>query len=326
MGKARSKYEIIKKTLSESSNKMSISELCKLANVSRSGYYKWLSTEDLRNNIEEKDKQDFEKIQEAYAYRGYDKGVRGIHMRLLRMGVRMNVKKIRRLCRKYGLICPIRKANPYRRMAKAIKTNFHASNILNRNFNNNPPRTVLTTDITYIPYVDDNKQRQFLYFTPVLDVATKEILTYKISNSLEIYFVLELIKDLVNKYGNELSENCILHTDQGVHYTSKKYIALLENSNIKRSMSRRGNCWDNAPQESFFGHMKDEILEKIKYINNPDEIVKIIDDWVDYYNNDRCIWSLNKLPPKVFYEQLKAGSQVALPLGEEVHCCDVVVS
>ena len=68
-----------------------------------------------------RDLRDFLLIKEAYAFRGYDKGVMGIHMRLLRMGVRMNHKKIRRLMRKYGLICPIRKANPYRRMAKAIR-------------------------------------------------------------------------------------------------------------------------------------------------------------------------------------------------------------
>ena len=78
-------------------------------------------------------------------------------------------------------------------------------------------------------------------------------------------------------------------------------------------MSRRGNCWDNAPQESFFGHMKDEISEKIKGCNDPIEIRKIINDWVDYYNNDRCIWKLNKLPPKLYYQSLVGG----LPLGED---------
>ena len=66
-------------------------------------------------------------------------------------------------------------------------------------------------------------------------------------------------------------------------------------------MSRRGNCWDNAPQESFFGHMKDENFGCITY----DEVKVIIDDWIDYYNNDRCIWHLNKMAPKEFYESVK---------------------
>ena len=313
MAKAKTKYEIIQKTLGDKKNTMSISKLCILAGVSRSGYYKWLSNADERKKREEKDQMDFEKIKEAYAFRGYDKGIRGIHMRLLRMGITMNVKKIRRLCRKYGLFCPMRKANPYRRMAKALQTNSVASNVLDRHFDGNQPRTTLCTDITYIPYFDKDHEKQFLYFTPVLDIATKEILAYKISDSLEVAFVLELIKDLVKNHGNELADGCLLHTDQGVHYTSNQYIQLLETTNIQRSMSRRGNCWDNAPQESFFGHMKDEISEKIKGCNDPLEIRKIIDDWVDYYNNDRCVWKLNKLPPRLYYQSLVGG----LPLGED---------
>ena len=310
---ARDKYQLINETLKKPTNHMSISALCKLAGVSRSGYYKWLSTADERAKREEKDRLDFEKIQEAYAHRGYDKGIRGIHMRLLRMGIRMNMKKIRRLCRKYDLICNIRKANPYRRMAKALQTNSRAENILDRHFDGNEPRTTLCTDITYIPYFDKNHEKKFLYFTTVLDVATKEILAYKTSDSLEVSFVLELIKDLFKNHGSELVDGCILHTDQGVHYTSNQYIQLLETTNIQRSMSRRGNCWDNAPQESFFGHMKDEIAEKIKGCTDPNEIRKIIDDWVDYYNNDRCVWKLNKLPPSLYYQSLVGG----LPLGED---------
>lgn len=310
---ARDKYQLISETLKKPTNHMSISALCKLANVSRSGYYKWLNTADARAKREEQDRLDFEKIKEAYDHRGFNKGIRGIHMRLLLVGIRMNIKKIRRLCRKYGLFCPIRKANPYRRMAKALQTNSVAPNILDRHFDGTQPRTILCTDITYIPYSDKNNERKFIYFSPILDIVTKEILAYKISDSLEVAFVLELVKDLLKNHGNELADGCLLHTDQGVHYTSNQYIQLLETTNIQRSMSRRGNCWDNAPQESFFGHMKDEISEKIKGLNDPSEIRKIIDDWVDYYNNDRCIWKLNKLPPKAYYQSLKA----ALPLGED---------
>lgn len=275
---ARDKYQLISETLKNPTNYMSISTLCKLAWVFRSGYYKWLNTADVREKREEQDHLDFQQIQEAYSHRGYDKGIRGIHMRLLCMGIRMNMKKIRCLCRKYDLICNIRKANPYRRIAKALQINSRADNILDRHFDGNEPRTTLCTDITYIPYFDKNHGKKFLYFTPVLDVATKEILVYKTSDSLEVSFVLELIKDLVKNHGSELVDGCILRTDQGVHYTSNQYIQLLETTNIQRSMSRRGNCWYNAPQESFFGHMKDEIAEKIKDCTDPNEIRKIIDD------------------------------------------------
>ena len=92
--------------------------------MSRSGYYAWVTAAPVREAQEEQDRRDFEAILEAYQWRGYSKGAKGIYMRLLHMGppVVMNVKKIRRLMNKYNLSCSIRKANPYRRMAKALKT------------------------------------------------------------------------------------------------------------------------------------------------------------------------------------------------------------
>ena len=148
---------------------LSVSMLCDIAQVSRSGYYRWVNAEEKRKKLEERDRKDFELILIAYQYRGYDKGARGIYMRLLHMNppIIMNVKKIRRLMKKYNLFCPIRKANPYRRMAKALQTNNVADNILNREFRKHGPRTVLLTDITYIPY---NNTR--CYLSTVLDAFT----------------------------------------------------------------------------------------------------------------------------------------------------------
>ena len=100
---------------------LSASALCEIAVVSRSGYYRWVSAEDVRMKREEQDRADFELILTAYNFRGYKKGVLSINMWLLHMGVIMNPKKIQRLKRKYNLLCPIRKPNPYRRMAKALK-------------------------------------------------------------------------------------------------------------------------------------------------------------------------------------------------------------
>ena len=132
-------------------NCLEVKELCEATGVSRSGYYNWLRRRYKREQREIQDKKDFDLILEAYKYRGYDKGARGIHMRLLHMGIRMNVKKIRRLMKKYSLLCPIRTANPYRRMAKAIKTNAVADNRVKREFRKHGARKILLTDITYIP-------------------------------------------------------------------------------------------------------------------------------------------------------------------------------
>jgi putative transposase len=106
------KFRLIQEMTSRDNNELNISWLCVTAGISRSGYYNWLKSADKRTSKEEQDKKDFELILLAYQFRGYDKGRRGIYMRLLHTGIRMNQKKISRLMNKYHLYCPIRKANP----------------------------------------------------------------------------------------------------------------------------------------------------------------------------------------------------------------------
>lgn len=304
MENTKVKFEIIHEMVSQQDNLQNIKELCKIAGVSRSGYYNWIASENRRMAREERDQRDFELILEAYKYRGYDKGIRGIHMRLLHMQppVLMNVKKIQRLMRKYGLKCPIRKANPYRRMAKALRTNVVADNLLNRRFKELGPRKVLLTDITYIPYYGT-----FCYLSVILDAFTKQVLAYVLSESLEVDFVLETVKLLIKKHGVSLDDETLIHSDQGCHYTSKKFRQIISDVKLRQSMSRKGNCWDNAPQESFFGHMKDEIGAAMAQVTSFGGAKELIDDWIDYYNNDRGQWLLAKLSPNEFYDYCNTG-------------------
>ena len=276
--------------------------MCELAGVSRSGYYNWVRCEHIRERRELQDKADYALILEAYRFRGYDKGARGIHMRLLHMGIRMNVKKIRRLMKKYHLFCPIRKANPYRRMAKELRTNAVADNRVKREFRLHGARKILLTDITYIPYKD-----KFCYLSVIKDAFTEQVLSYVLSESLEVDFVLLTVNQLMNNYGESLETDAILHSDQGCHYTSIKYRELLSNNQLRQSMSRKGNCWDNAPQESFFVHMKDELRLKCKKWRTFHEIKEDIDDWMDYYNNDRGQWILEKMSPNEYYRYITTG-------------------
>ena len=104
---AENKFEIIHETISKANNTLSVKMLCEIAGVSRSGYYTWVNAADKRDEKERQDRADFELILIAYSFRGYDKGAQGIYMRLLHMNppVIMNVKKIRRLMKKYGLVC-----------------------------------------------------------------------------------------------------------------------------------------------------------------------------------------------------------------------------
>ena len=234
--------------------------------------------------------------------RGYAKGARGIYMCMLHWErpVIMNIKKIRRLMKKYGLECPIRKANPYRRMANALRSSNMSDNLLKREFRDYGARKVLLTDITYIPY--DGK---FCYLSTILDAYTKQILSYVLSDSLEIDFVLETVNKLIKSHRIELSNETLIHSDQGCHYTSTSFIQLLKDSNLRQSMSRRANCWDNAPQESFFGHMKEEI--DFSSCRKYRDVKAIIDDWMDYYNNDRYQWQLAKLSPNEYYKYIITG-------------------
>ena len=195
----------------------------------------------------------------------------------------MNVKKIRRLMKKFHLLCPIRKANPYRQLAKALKTNTVADNLLQRQFEDYGPRMVLLTDITYLPY-----NGIFAYLSTILDAYTKQILAYVLSDSLEVDFVVETVNNLIRDHGVSLHAETIVHSDQGCHYTS-------------------GNCWDNAPQESFFGRMKDHVKKKIAAAMSFEEVKAIVDDYMDYYNNEHYQWELAKLSPNEFYQFVTTG-------------------
>jgi len=297
------KFALIREATQRDNNLLKISKMCEIAGVSRSGYYNWCASENIRQAREDADRKDFDLILEAYRYRGYDKGARGIHMRLLHdPGIIMNVKKIRRLMRKYGLFCPIRKANPYRRMRKAMQSSTTAPNVVNREFRRGA-RKVLLTDITYLFF-----KKEKCYLNTILDAFTHEVLAYCVSLSLQVDFVLETVDQLIAEHGCTLDNETIVHSDQGCHYTSYAFIQKLKDAAFIQSMSRRGNCWDNSPQESFFGHMKDEIADLVAECITFDKVTAQVDDWMDYYNNDRGQWELLKLSPREYYEYLRTGN------------------
>ena len=301
---AEVKYSLIHEAIRRDDNVLNISALCRIAGVSRSGYYAWVEAAPFRRSREDQDLADFALVKKAYEFRGYRKGARSIYMRLLHQTppVIMNLKKIRRLMKKYGLICPIRKPNPYRQMAREMQTSHVAGNIINREFGKYAPRKALLTDITYLFY-----RGGVCYLSPIIDVCTHEVLAYELSESLKVDFVIDMMDSMCAQYGAELDNTTIVHSDQGCHYTSKAFIRKLRDKEFVQSMSRRGNCWDNSPQESFFGHMKDEIWELVANCETFAEVKAVVDDWMDYYNNDRYQWDLEKLSPREYYEYRRTG-------------------
>jgi len=192
-------------------------------------------------------------------------------------------------------------------MSKAMQTSKIAPNILFRQFRATGARRVLLTDITYIQrnnYTGKGADK-FSYLSVIMDAYTKEVLAWVCSYSVDVDFVLETVCQLLEKHGDELETDTLIHSDQGCHYTSHKFIDIVRDSALRQSMSRRGNCWDNSPQESFFGHMKEEI--RLKKSASHAEIAKKIGDWIAYYNTERPQWNLRKLSPKEYFEFTKTG-------------------
>lgn len=275
-----------------------------IAGVTPRGYYKWLEAQEKREEKENKDRADFELILEAYQYKGYAKGARSIHMRLLHRDepVIMNVKKIKRLMSKYNLRCPIRRPNPAKISLNINIGNRMPENILDRRFREFGPRMVFLTDITYLLY---DKGSRRCYLSTVKDAYTKQILAYATSINLKEEFVINTFRQLIFKHGQTIPSNAIVHSDQGLHYRTIEFCKLLEDKGFIQSMSRRATCWDNAPQESFFGHMKDEI--DISKCKTYEEVVKIIDSYMQYYNESRYQWGLAKLSPNEYYQYTQTG-------------------
>jgi len=179
--------------ISRSKNRLSISYLLKLAPVSKSGYYRYLSQHNYRMNQNEQDEEDFKWVMATYKFKRRHKGAKGIKVTLIgQFDIIMNLKKIRRLMKKYNLICPIRKANPYKRMAKAMQTSNVAGNKLQRRFKEGNRSQILLTDITYLTY-DLNKRA---YLSGIKDGVTNEIPAYMVSDSLDIKFVEQTLKQL----------------------------------------------------------------------------------------------------------------------------------
>jgi len=211
-------------------------------------------------------------------------------------GIIMNHKKIKRIMRENDLIVRIRRKNPYKMIMKKTQAHRTFDNLLDRDFRQIIPNKFLCTDITYLYYGYGRKA----YLSAIKDVATKEIISYKLSNNLSMKFVLDSLEEL--KMIKILENKTMIHSDQGVHYTHPEYILRVKDLKLIQSMSRKGNCIDNAPMESFFGHLKDEV--DCKKINTFDELSDIIKIYMDYYNNKRYQWEIKKMTPVQYRNHL----------------------
>jgi transposase InsO family protein len=256
-----------------------------VANISKSGYYKWLKVADKPD----KDYEDYLKIKKIFDNSKGKYGWRNIKMRLNHM----NHKKIQRIMRKYDLIAKVRRKNPYKMIMKKNLEHRTFPNKLQRKFHQLVPLKVFCTDITYIPFLYG-----FVYLSVIKDIASGEAMAWNLSVSMEMTLVTGTINNMkLNSY-----ENILIHSDQGFHYTNPKFIEAIKELKMDQSMSRKGNCIDNAPIESFFGHMKDELDYRSCISFN--ELFLKIKAYMKYYNYERKQWTRNKMAPVEYRDYL----------------------
>jgi transposase InsO family protein len=183
-------------------------------------------------------------------------------------------------------------------MQKANQEHHKVENILNRNFKQTMPGKVLLTDITYLKY----GRGKTAYLSTIKDSCTNEIVAHNLSEYMNIHLVINTFKKINHATSALFTKDTIVHSDQGCHYTSTEFQKMLKNLKVQQSMSIKGNCWDNAPQESFYGHMKDEI--NLKACQTFEDVSLLIADYMNYYNQDRYQWNLKKMTPEQYRNHL----------------------
>ncbi|MBP5790986.1 MAG: IS3 family transposase [Kiritimatiellae bacterium] len=220
--------------------------------------------------------------------------------KIMRFGTRVNHKRIHRLMKEHGIHSRIRRRkhpdNYYKSVKEMLKTNC-APNILKRNFTAEMPMRKLSTDVTYIPCSD----QKFIFVSPLLDIFNHEVVSFSISTVNSEEFVKRMLYGLPP----EIFKGALIHSDQGSVYWANDWVKLCEKLQIVRSMSRKGNCWDNALSENFFSVMKVDLgLTKSGYkrLLPAREVERLVVDYISWYNNGRIQKNLNYMSPVQYKE------------------------
>ena len=254
--------------------KYSVSVMCKFFGVSRSGYYDFVH----RLAEPEKDASLAEKIRQQQKQSHNTYGYRRMQMALAAKGIYHNPKTVLRVMKKYGLLSDIRRRRRWVNMGQQLH---RYENLLNRQFQSDRPNHKWVTDISYI-----HTKQGVLYLSMIRDLYDNSIVAYKTGTEQTINLVLDTIHLAMRKEKKRVAAELQLHSDQGFQYTSQAYFKLTQKYGITPSMSRRGNCYDNAMAENFFSILKTECI----YRHKPDtfkEANELIDRYIHFYNHER---------------------------------------
>jgi putative transposase len=266
-----------------------VKEICFVLGLPRSTYYRWLhkTSTDKEDEVTKRIKEICLKHRQRYGYRK-------VTHSLKKLGFIVNHKRVLRIMKKENVLYKARKK---RKIYIAGKEPIVAPDLIKRDFQAEKPNQKWFTDVTYLQFGE-----QTLYLSAILDGYNGEIVSYRISQNQTVDLAIETVKQALKK---RKMEHVILHSDQGSIYTSKAFQAYTKEKGITMSMSRKGNCHDNARMESFFSYLKSEAFYSENLTNIPNKIVqKIVLEYIHYYNDMRIQEKLNYLSPKEFREKV----------------------
>ena len=279
-GRARERQKAI--IVSELRQKYPLKDLLQLSGLARSTYYYYLKYPETDRYVKEK-----AEIQEIYNSNKGRYGYRRVLMVMRSKGYTLNHKTVLKLMRILDLKGKQRKNEKYHSYKGEVGK--IADNILKRDFHASKPFEKLTTDVTQFKVCDEK-----VYLSPVMDLYNREIVSYSISTSPNLWQIRDMLDGLFAKLPADASP--VFHSDQGWQYQHAEYQRLLAEHNITQSMSRKGNCMDNGAMENFFGRLKVEMFYGEKF-ENVNVFIDELKRYIDYYNYERISMKLKGMSP-----------------------------
>jgi transposase InsO family protein len=235
---------------------------------------------------------------------GPDKGYRRIRDDLERYhGIKANDKRVLRICRKKGIKSTIKYSN-HGCTRQAANPQFIAENILNREFIADKPNEKWLTDVTEFKWYDENKDKHKVYLSAILDLFDRRIVTYVISDHNDNPLVFDTFDKAI---AANPGASPLCHSDRGFQYTNRNFHAKLEAAGMTQSMSRVAKCIDNGPMEGFWGILKRERYYGKRFTDR-NSLVKMIKEYIKYYNTGRLQRKLGVLTPYEKHEQYLAAA------------------
>ena len=278
-----------------------VSRMCQLLEVSRSGYYEWLSRPPRAQADVDQEVQ--EKIRRYFAQGRGTYGTRRLKHLLAQDGLQVSRRRIGRFLAQAGLRCKTQRKFKAPRSSGQAQT--VASNQLNREFTVAEPNTVYVGDITYLPTGEG-----WLYLAVILDLCSRAVVGWSMADHMRAELVNQALSMAI--YQRQPAAGLIMHTDRGSQYGADSYRQLLHQYEIHPSMSRKGNCWDNAVAESFFHTLKTELVYMEDFHTHEQAQTAVFEYIEVFYNRQRCHSANGYLAPLV-YEQILKTHEIFCP-------------